>query len=307
MKRTLVLGTIVLFGALTTAVVVAGQAAPAQGRGGAAITFPPMGMIEKVSGNVYLLTGEGGNTAIFVAAYGVVLVDTKVENNGQKILDQVRKVTDKPITHIINTHTHFDHTGSNQFFPATVEIVVQENTAANMRKMPVFQDPANKNGLPDTTFKDKKTLLGGKDAIDLYYFGRAHTNGDTFVVFRDAKVMHAGDAFARKGEGGVDPNNGGSGVAWADTITKAAQSIKDVTTVIPGHSTLMTWQDFVDFGEFNRLYVAHASASMKAGRTAEEAMKSFALPEKLKGYILGGGRGGAAGNFAVIYAELTKK
>ena len=307
MKRKLVLGGIVLVGGLATAAVVAGQAAPAQGRGGAAFTFPPLGTIEKVSGNVYLLTGEGGNTAIYVAANGVVLVDTKVENNGQKILDQVRKVTDKPITHIVNTHTHFDHTGSNQFFPATVEIVVQENTAANMRKMPVFRDPANKNGLADTTFKDKKTVLSGADAIDLYYFGRAHTNGDTFVVFRDAKVMHAGDAFARKGEGGVDPNNGGSGVAWADTITKAAQSIKDVTTVIPGHSTLMTWQDFVDFGEFNRLYVAHASASMKAGRTAEEAMKSFALPEKFKGYILGGGRGGAAGNFAVIYAELTKK
>jgi glyoxylase-like metal-dependent hydrolase (beta-lactamase superfamily II) len=306
MKRPLVLGTIVLFSALTTAVVVGEQAAPAQGRGGGGFTFPPMGTIEKVSGNVYLLTGEGGNTAIYVAANGVVLVDTKVENNGQAILDQVRKVTDKPITHIVNTHTHFDHTGSNQFFPATVEIVVQQNTAANMRKMPVFQDAANKNGLPDATFKDKKTLLGGKDAIDLYYFGPAHTNGDAFVVFRDAKVMHAGDAFARKGEGGVDPNNGGSGVAYADTITRAAQTIANVTTVIPGHSTLMTWQDFVDFGEFNRLYLAHARASMKAGRTAEEAMKGFTLPAKFKGYITGGGRGGPAGNFAVIYSELQK-
>ncbi len=309
MQRTLILGTIVLLAAVTAAMVTAEQAAPAggQGRGGGGFTFPPMGAIEKVSGNVYLLTGEGGNTAIYVAANGVVLVDTKVENNGQAILDQVRKVTDKPITHIVNTHTHFDHTGSNQFFPATVEIVVQENTAANMRKMPVFQDAANRNGLADTTFKDKKTVLGGKDAIDLYYFGPAHTNGDAFVVFREAKVMHAGDAFARKGEGGVDPTNGGSGVAYADTITKAAQTIKDVTTVIPGHSTLMTWQDFVDFGEFNRLFLAHARASMKAGRTAEEAMKSFALPEKFKGYVVGGGRGGAAGNFAVIYAELQKK
>ena len=119
--------------------------------------------------------------------------------------------------------------------------------------------------------------------------------------------MHAGDAFARKGEGGVDPNNGGSGVAYADTITTAAQTIKNVTTVIPGHSTLMMWQDFVDFGEFNRLFLTHARESIKAGRTAEEAMKSFALPEKFKGYVVGGGRGGAAGNFAVIYQELQKK
>ena len=110
-------------------------------------------------------------------------------------LDQVRTVTDKPVTMIINTHTHGDHTGSNLFFPATVEIVTHENTTANMEKMPVFQDPANKNGMPDQTYKDCLTLLGGNDAIDLYYFGPAHTNGDTFVVFRKRRVMHAGDVF----------------------------------------------------------------------------------------------------------------
>ena len=82
MMRTVVLGAIVTIGALASAGITAQQAAPAQGRGNAAITFPPLGTIEKVSGNVYLLTGEGGNTAIYVAANGVVLVDTKVENNG---------------------------------------------------------------------------------------------------------------------------------------------------------------------------------------------------------------------------------
>ena len=108
-------------------------------------------------------------------------------------------MTDKPITHIINTHTHGDHNGSNVFFPATVEIVTQENTAANMQKMPAFQDAAAKHGLPDRTFKDRQTLLSGNESIDLYYFGPAHTNGDALVVFRNLRVMHAGDMFARKG------------------------------------------------------------------------------------------------------------
>ncbi len=212
MKRTYVLGVIVIAGAVVAAAANLGaQQPPAAGQGreggrgaGRGPGFPPVAAIEKVGNNLYLIQGQGGNTAVYIAEKGVVLVDTKLANNGQAILDQVKSVTDKPITHIINTHTHGDHTGSNQFFPASVEIVVQENTAANMQKMPVFQEAANKNGLPDKTYKDKMTLLSGKDAIDLYYFGPAHTNGDTFVVFRNNRVVHAGDAFANKGQPLID-------------------------------------------------------------------------------------------------------
>jgi cyclase len=307
MKRTFVLGLIVLGGAITAAVLSAQQpAAPAgQGRGGGP-QFPPVGAIEKVAGNVYMVPGQGGNTGVLVAANGVVLVDTKLANNGQAILDQVRTVSDKPITHIINTHTHGDHTGSNQYFPASVEIVVQENTAANMQKMPVFQEPANKQGLADRTYKDKLTLLSGADAIDLYYFGAAHTNGDSFVVFRNARVMHSGDAFANKGQPFIDAGNGGSGIAFGETLGKAAKGIPNVTTVIPGHMAVTTWQDFVDFGEFNRLFLAHARASMKAGKTPEQAMMDFKLPEKFKGYSLTAGRGGPGGNFNQLYMELKQ-
>jgi cyclase len=262
--------------------------------------------IEKVKENLYMIQGQGGNTAVYVAQSGVVVVDTKLANNGQAILDQIKSVTDKPISTIINTHTHGDHTGSNQFFPASVDIIVQDNTAANMKKMEVFQQEANKNGLPDRTFKDKLSLLNGKDEIDLYYFGPAHTNGDAFVVFKNLKVMHAGDAFANKGQPLIDRNNGGSGVAYPDTLTKAAKGIKNVDTVINGHTmAVTTWQDFVDFGEFNRLYLAHARESMKAGKSPEEALKTLMLPAKFKEYnIAPGGRGGPGGNMAVIYEEL---
>jgi glyoxylase-like metal-dependent hydrolase (beta-lactamase superfamily II) len=236
-----------------------------------------------------------------------VIVDTKLANNGQAILDQLKTVTDKPVTHIINTHTHGDHTGSNDFFPASVDIVTQENTAANMKKMPAFQEESKKHGLPDRTFKDKMTLLTGKDAIDLYYFGAAHTNGDAFVVFRNIRVMHAGDVFATKGQPLIDRNNGGSGLAYPETIRKATAAIKNVNTVITGHSTVMTWQDFVDYGEFNKLFLDHAKASLAAGKTAEQAMADFKLPEKFKAYNIAGGRGGPGGNFNVIFEELKAK
>jgi glyoxylase-like metal-dependent hydrolase (beta-lactamase superfamily II) len=148
------------------------------------------------------------------------------------------------------------------------------------------------------------TLLKGKDEIDLYYFGAAHTNGDAFVVFRNLRVMHAGDVFANKGQPLIDRNNGGSGVAYPETIRKATAGIKNVNTVITGHSTVMTWQDFVDYGEFNKLFLDYAKASLAAGKSAEQAMADFKLPEKFKGYNIAGGRGGRGGNFTVIYEEL---
>jgi glyoxylase-like metal-dependent hydrolase (beta-lactamase superfamily II) len=279
-----------------------------QARAGGPAQPQPLGQAEKVAENLYMIQGNGGNTAAYVAANGVVLVDTKLANNGQQILDRVRSVTDKPITHIINTHTHGDHNGSNQFFPATVEVVAHENTGANMQKMPVFQEAANKHGLPDRTYKDRMTLLNGRDAIDLYYFGPAHTNGDTFVVFRTARVMHTGDAFANKGQPLIDRANGGSGLAYPDTIGKVASTVRDVDTIINGHNpTTMKFADVAEFAEFNRLYLEHARASLKAGKTPEQAKSDLKLPEKFSGYNLTGGRGGAAGNFAILYEELKQQ
>ena len=308
MRRTYVLGMIVVAGVVAAAAANLGAqqqpAAGGQGRGGGG-GGPALGKIEKVADNLYFIFGAGGNTGVYIAEKGVVLVDTKNPNNGQGILDQVKSVTDKPITHIINTHTHGDHNGSNVFFPASVEIVSQENTAANMQKMPAFQEALNRHGLPDRTFKDKMTVLSGKDAIDLYYFGPAHTNGDAFVVFRNARVVHAGDAFANKGQPLIDRNNGGSGIAYPETIAKAAKGIGKVDIVINGHSPVtMKFQDLVDFGEFNRLFLEHARASLKAGKTPEQAMMDLKLPEKFKDYNLAGGRGGPGGNFGVIFEEL---
>jgi glyoxylase-like metal-dependent hydrolase (beta-lactamase superfamily II) len=315
MRREFVLASIVLTGALVTAGTIAAQQAqapagaqaPGQGRGGGRGPAPVPGPIEKVADNLYMIPGAGGNSGVYVAANGVVLVDTKNPNNGQLILDQIKTVTDKPVTHIINTHTHGDHNGSNIFFPATVEVVTQENTKANMQKMPAFQDAANAHGLPDRTFGDRLTVLSGNDAIDLYYFGPAHTSGDALVVFRNARVMHAGDMFAGKGQPLIDRPNGGSGVEYGATIGKAAAAIKNVDRVIPGHSTLMTWQDFVNFGEVNRVALAYAREAAKAGKTPEQAMMEFKLPEKLSaaGFTYtGGGRGGPGGNIGIIMEEL---
>ena len=96
-----------------------------------------------------------------------------------------------------HAHARRSH-GNDDFFGATVEIVAQENTKANMEKMDAFKGD-NAKFLPKKTYKDKMTLGSGKDRIDLYYFGAGHTNGDTFVVFPALRVLHTGDMFAVEG------------------------------------------------------------------------------------------------------------
>jgi cyclase len=294
MTRAAALGIVTVAGALgiTASLIATGQQ-PAK---------PIVAQIEKVKDNLYMVTGEGGNVAAFVTATGVVLVDTKYPEWGQPILDKVKTVTEKPVTHIINTHTHGDHVGSNSFFPASVEIVVQENTSANMKRMDLFKTPEGARGLPDKTFGDKMTVLSGPDAIDLYHFGRAHTNGDAFVVFRNLRVMHAGDVFSRPGAPLIDANNGGSGVAFPETVAKATAGITGVDTVIPGHSAVTTWQAFVDYGEFMKSWIGSLSASAKAGKTVDQALAEFKPAEKFKAYDMAR----AKANAEVIYKELGK-
>ncbi len=273
MRRGVVLGVLIGIGALSLA-AAAYQGQP-QG--------PKVIEVDKVKDNLYVLKGGGGNTAVFVGSNGVVVVDAKNPGWGQPILDKIKELTNKPVTTLINTHTHGDHVSGNVDFPATVDIVTQENTKANMEKMDIFRQN-NGKGLPKKTFKDKMTLGEGADQIDLYYFGRGHTNGDAFVVFPQLKSMHAGDIFAGKNLPLIDTNNGGSIVDIGSSLQKAHDGIKNVDTIITGHSaTTMTWSDLQMYADLNKDFVAWAQAEKKAGKGADEAAAEYKVSEKYAG------------------------
>ena len=217
---------------------------------------PPLPDLTKVKDNLYVITSStpgpeftGGNTGVFVTDSGVIVVDTKLSGYGPTILEKIKKVTDKPVTTIINTHTHGDHTGSNEAFPVTVDIVAHENTKANMAKMDAFKgDKAQ--FLPKRTYKDKMTVGSGKNRVDLYYFGAGHTNGDTWVVYPALRVLQTGDMFAWRDAPTIDRNNGGSGIDFPKTLAKAIATIKDVDIVIPGHSPVTTPADLQQYQSF---------------------------------------------------------
>lgn len=280
MRRTCVLSALLVAGAVSMA-VAAGRQAPAQTIG-----------VEKVRDNYYVLTASrpgdaatfsGGNVGVYVTANGVVLVDTKLAAWGDTFMRTVRSISDKPVTTIINTHTHADHTGNNERFADSVDIVAHEQTKANMARMDAFKGDKAKF-LPKRTFADRMSVGSGRDRIDLYYFGAGHTNGDAFVVFPSLRVLQTGDMFAWKDGPRIDRANGGSGVQYPQTLAKAVAGIRDIDTVVPGHSPLGTMKDLQEYQRFTADLLAGAQAAHKAGRSVDAAVASLNLAAKYPGY-----------------------
>ena len=287
MRRLAVLAAVLSVGVCSMA--VAAYQAPSQGPSPQALEVTK---IEKVKDNLYMITGSnptpreafsGGNVGVFITDSGVIIVDTKLAGWGQVILDKIKTVTDKPVTMIINTHTHGDHTGSNSMFPPTVDIVAHDNTKANMAKMDAFKGD-NAKFLPKRTYQDKMSIGSGKDRVDLYYFGRGHTNGDTWIVFPAVRVMHTGDMFSWKDAPTLDRNNGGSGLEYAATIGKVLATVKDVDTLIVGHSPLRKPAELKEYQEFMTDFVNAVREAQKAGKTVDDAAASINLTAKYKDY-----------------------
>ena len=298
MKRALVLGVLITVGGLITL-----QAQPDP-------NAPKVIEVEKVKDNLFVLRGAGGggNTAVFVMANGVAVVDAKNPGWGAPILAKIKELTPKPVTLLINTHTHGDHVSGNVEFPASVDVVVQENTKTNMEKMPIFK-ANNNNGMAKRTFKDKMTIGRGADQIDLYYFGRGHTNGDAWIVFPAHRIVHSGDIFANKGVPLIDGNNGGSMLEYSATLRKAHEGLKNIDQIINGHTPAQTTMaDLKEFVEFNADLLAWARAGLKAGKTPEQLAAEWKLPEKYKGYspTVSANMGGMVGRIQVLQQELKQ-
>ncbi len=274
-----------------------------------------------VMDTLYHLSGGGANSLALIDEIngGVVLIDTKRRGWGQAVRDALDGVTDLPVTTIVNTHAHPDHAGSNGEFKATVQVVAHENTRANLARM-----GADAASLPSKTFADRFSLLEDLDRIELYHFGPAHTDGDIVVVFPGKGVAYMGGLFPSKATPVIDTENGGSGVAFPDTLAKAVAEIRGVSRVVTGHGQppvtyagrgrretganrpwrgLMTWEDLEEYADFNRDFLAATERAFRAGLSADEAAAALELPERYKDY----GMEHAKANIEAIYDELANR
>jgi glyoxylase-like metal-dependent hydrolase (beta-lactamase superfamily II) len=270
------------------------QAAPtihAQGLASASGPKPARPLtIERVKGDLYMISGEGGNVAVYATDQGVILVDDMFFRNYDDILAKVRSVTDKPIVYVLNTHQHDDHAGGNAKMLGIANVIAQQNVRANLSdiKQPYYEDtPGTPIGLPNITFSNEIVLhLGGKE-VRAKYFGRGHTDGDAVVYFPDLKVVHTGDLFLGRTNAAaatekppgvniyVDYAQGGSFLDWTATLDGVLTL--DFDTVIPGHGPLSTKDDVIKFRADLEAMRNRIAALIRAGATKQQVLTVFEM------------------------------
>ncbi len=229
---------------------------------------PPL-TVEKIADDLHVIAGSGGNVAVLTTDEGVILVDDKFDRNVPEILEKVKSITSQPIRYVLNTHHHGDHTGGNTTLSKTVEIVAHDNVYTNMVK-------GKQPGPPRITFsREAAVRLGGKE-VRMVYLGRGHTNGDAMVLFPAHRVIHTGDLFVT-GAPLIDYNNGGSGLAWPDTLAEAVKL--DFDRVIPGHGPISAKADITKWGEAFGAARQKISEWKRQGKTKEEVAAAFTTEE----------------------------
>ena len=241
--------------------------------------------VTKVSGNVYLLEGAGGNIAASVGDDGIAIVDDQFAPLADKIRAALKGITDQPLRFIINTHYHFDHTGGNlPFHEATIiahdnvrKRLEQSNVLGNGGSMKMEQPANPKEALPVITFQHDVTLhLNGED-IHALHAPSGHTDGDSIVYFSKSNVLHTGDDFVRYGFPFIDINGGGSSKGMIAALESALAHVPADVKVIPGHGALATVTDVREFVKLLKETRAAVEKAVKAGKTLEQLKQEKVL------------------------------
>jgi glyoxylase-like metal-dependent hydrolase (beta-lactamase superfamily II) len=249
--------------------------------------------VTKVSGNIYMLEGEGGNIAASVGEDGIVIVDDQYAPLAEKIQAALKdlKITDEPVRFVINTHYHGDHTGGNEpFANAGSTVIAQDNvrkrleaggTAGNGGSMKVEVKPSPKGALPVITFEHDVTVhLNGED-IRALHFPAGHTDGDAVIFFPKNNVVHMGDDFVRYGFPFIDVASGGSVLGMIVAMEKVSAQLPPDVKVIPGHGAISNLDDVREYVKMLKETAAVVQKALSEHKTLEQ-MKQEKILEPWK-------------------------
>ncbi|WP_085297850.1 MBL fold metallo-hydrolase [Cognaticolwellia mytili] len=224
--------------------------------------------VQQAAGDVYMLKGPGGNIGVLATDKGLLLVDDKFAPLAEKIETAMMVVEDKPLKYVVNTHYHGDHTGSNKFFSHKAPIFAHENVRTRLSS----KKDHHAESLPVVTYKEGITIHLDNEEVQLTHLPSGHTDGDTYVYFKKANVLHTGDLFFEVGFPYVDLKSGGSVKGYLAAVNHMLENTPDDVIIIPGHGKLTNKKSLIDFAKMIKFSIDKVSQALAAGKSESEVV-----------------------------------
>lgn len=269
---------------LRNTAIAAGALSFLGSRGFACKLADPIFQIIPLRNNVGIFIEQGGTIAWMVNKEGIVVVDAQFPNTAPHLIAELQKKSDKPFQWLINTHHHGDHTSGNIAFKGIAKnVAAHANSLVNQKASAVKQKKEDQQLYPDTTFTDKWKVKVGDEIISGHYFGAGHTNGDAFIHFEHANIVHTGDLVFNKMHPFIDRGAGASCKHWPIALEAATRHFDKNTQYVFGHAfeplkVTGTVEDVKQMQDYLEKLVAFVESSIKAGKTKEEILAAKAIP-----------------------------
>lgn len=241
---------------------------------------------EKVTDQIYVLKGRGGNIGLFVGEDAVFMIDDQFAPLTPKILAAIEKITPNKVTYLINTHWHGDHTGGNENMGKEGALIVAHD---NVRKRMSVESvrrgrtvpAAPKVALPVITFDKDLTFHINGDDILATHVHNAHTDGDALIYFANNNVLHTGDSFFNTGFPYIDLTSGGSINGYIEGIEKMLLLTDENTKIVPGHGNVATKKELESYLAMLKILRSRVQAEIDNGKSVEEVKNNATIT---KGY-----------------------
>ncbi len=238
--------------------------------------FAPAGEMKLLRNNVGIFTERGGTIAWLIDNQGIVVVDTQFPEQAGHLIEEIRKQSDRTIDLLINTHHHGDHSGGNIAFKGMVnKVVAHQNSKANQERVAKAANREDTQLYPDTTYETTWSQKVGNETITLRYFGPGHTDGDSFIHFENANVVHCGDLLFNRRFPYIDKSSGANIKNWITALKKARKAFDKDTIFVFGHAgenhpVTGTMADLKEMENYLGSLLKYAKKEIKAGKTKEE-------------------------------------
>jgi len=244
----------------------------------------PAWKIKMLTKEIGVFTEKGGTILFMLSKDGIVVVDSQFPEQSQHLIDELKKQSTQPFRLLINTHHHGDHTAGNISFKGLVpHVLAHENSKANQERVAKLNKNEDKQLYPDQTYATTLCEKIGKEEICMQYYGAGHTNGDSFVHFKKANIVHVGDLVFNRRHPFVDRSAGANMASWIKVLDKATTTFKDKTKFVCGHAgegydIVITKEDIKLFRDYLDKVLLFVAGEIKAGRTKEEIVKATSIP-----------------------------